>query len=205
MLGFLHSCRLCQTAFTGALCTRCRATNAHRFSAREPLVAHAWTLTAYESPVGEAIARCKRTHDRALALVLARLFAKRVAPLLLGLDGLTLVPAPTSWSRQLQRGFHLPAMQAHALAKELGVPWCSALSLKRGPQQAHMSTDARRTNLRGRLRGTHAIPNTVLVIDDVFTTGNTANACARELLGDETKRVHIATLCAKRDAAASFA
>lgn len=205
MLARLHSCRLCLRPVTGALCRDCGASNTHRFRPAHQALSAAWTLAGYDTPIGEAVARCKRTHDRALAVALARLFARRLAPRLANMSPIALVPTPTTWRRQLARGFHLPSLQAAALARALQAPWVPALRLACGPRQADMDLEARRLNLAGRLRSARGVPCAVLLIDDVWTTGHTAAACARELLGDQTPWVRVATLCAKRAEASTFA
>ena len=190
---------------SGPLCRACGASNTHRFDPRQPSLGAAWTLAGYDTALGEAVARCKRTNDRALAVALSRLFARRLAPHVLDMGSVTLVPTPTTWRRQLRRGFHLPSLQAAALAEATSFRWQHALHLACGPRQADMDATARRVNLVGRLRSSRSVPNAVLLIDDVWTTGHTAAACARELLGDQTKWVRIATICAKRNEASSIA
>jgi len=189
---------------TSPLCSDCRASHTHRFTPKHAAISGAWTLAGYDTPLGEAIARCKRTDDRALAVTLARLFARRLAPHLAAMPNVTLVPTPTTKRRQLKRGFHLPSLQAAALAHAMRTRWRTALHLEHGPKQADMGLEARRHNLIGRLRSVRSVPHTVVLVDDVWTTGQTAAACARELLGDHTEWVKVATLCAKRVEGSSF-
>jgi predicted amidophosphoribosyltransferase len=73
------------------------------------------------------------------------------------------------------------------------------LNRRAGPAQKGLDFAARRENLRGRIgpagrTGKRPPPPEVVVIDDVFTTGATADACARVLRGMGSRTVSVVTL-----------
>jgi len=107
----------------------------------------------------------------------------------------SLMPVPSPWTRRAKRGFHLPSLLARALSVSTEVPVTEGLRIAPGRRQAGLNRAQRLVNLRKRLRSTRPVQGRVLLIDDVWTTGATAQACAKELLGDQTEEVHIATLC----------
>ena len=78
------------------------------------------------------------------------------------------------------------------------VPVRDVLRARPGPRQASLDVAGRRKSASSRIRGDVPIFGRVLLVDDVVTTGATAEACARELLGSGAAEVWLATLCATR-------
>jgi ComF family protein len=117
---------------------------------------------------------------RSLARPLARLMRRRGADVLDGAD--YLVPVPLHPSRRRQRGFN----QAEDLARHIGLPVLSALRRTRATRpQLDLPAAQRHRNVRRAFAltqgGRHAAGRTVVLVDDVSTTGATLQACARVL------------------------
>ena len=189
-------CVVCDTPEVHGLCEDC----ARRWSLRpldRPLegVQHGVALTAYDSATGDRLRRAKYGADRTAIRALACLFAAEVAPWLRGAVD-AVVPAPSTWVRRARRGFAVAAVLADAVSRRLGVPRVHALAIRSGSPNAGQGAVARRTNLRTRVRSVRPVAGRVALIDDVVTTGATAEACARELLGDASAHVVLAVLCA---------
>jgi ComF family protein len=100
------------------------------------------------------------------------------------------VPMPLHWRKRWQRGFNQAELLAREIARRWNAPVNHALRRRRaGRPQAGLTNAQRRSNVAGvfaikrnlfdeqkPLKGKR-----VLLIDDVFTTGATASACARVL------------------------
>lgn len=124
----------------------------------------------------------------------------------IGWDFDVIVPVPLHPIREKQRGFNQSRLLAKGISENIGVPLMdkSLIRIKNTPQQARLSGHERRKNLMGafqvkELKNGPGGPDifeekTVLLVDDVYTTGSTADQCARVLLGSGAKRVYIITL-----------
>ncbi len=118
------------------------------------------------------------------------------------LDGKSLiVPIPLHYSRLVRRKFNQSALLALKLAStsQLDVSPDLLVRHRRTPSQKGLSWRARRRNVAGAFsirqnRKEVLQDRNVVLVDDVFTTGATVEACAKTLKRHGAKRVDVLTL-----------
>lgn len=125
---------------------------------------------------------------------LAREAAVLVAETIPRPAGTALVPVPGDPERAWHRG----DVPARALARELGSIWrldaLDALERSRAlRRQRGLTLDERRRNVRGSVRARHGLPDEVCVVDDVYTSGATADACAAACRRAGARRARVIT------------
>jgi ComF family protein len=142
----------------------------------------------------------KRWSGEDLAEVIAALWARPMADRLAHLGVDVVIPLPLHWLRRWRRGFNAGDLLAMALARELKVP-CWQRTLKRiratAPQVAQKNPTARKENVKGAFRarpGFNLVGKTVVIVDDVLTTGATAGAAARALRELKPDAIYVAVL-----------
>jgi predicted amidophosphoribosyltransferase len=127
---------------------------------------------------------------------LAGFFADHAAAALgIAGEGLPVVPVP---SRPGRRTPDPVERVAACLERRHGIAVRRLLVRTGGFQQKSLDLPRRRENLRGRIHlggvnGTVELPAHVILLDDIFTTGATIDACARVLLDAGCKRVDAIT------------
>ncbi|MHC8323595.1 ComF family protein [Pseudomonas sp. GB2N2] len=154
-----------------------------------------WT---YSFPVDSLITRFKHSakwpYGRLLGELLAQFLHHRFDEYLARPDAL--VPIPLATKRLRQRGFNQAAMLARWLSTSLDIP-CEEALVKRiqdTDAQQDLNADARKKNLRNAFA---LIPNAPIkgrhlaLVDDVLTTGATAQALARMLREAGAARVDV--------------
>lgn len=159
----------------------------------------AFRMASYEGPLREAILRMKNWTGEDLAEVLGGMWAKIMAPRLAPFRPDAVVPVPLHWMRRLRRGYNANDRLAQALAMELAIPCRRALRCIRRtpPQTMQPSATARKENVKHAFEARHASGiegQTVILVDDVMTTGATASEAARALRALRPTAIYVAVL-----------
>lgn len=206
--GFCRPCLQELTADAAPTCPRCASTVGPFAETSEGCVrcrrdvCHfngVYRLGLYGGRLRQAILRIKRAEGEALAWALGGLLAARLHAPLAALGIAAVVPLPLHWLRRLKRGYNQAEAAAEPVAAGLGASlrpgWLRRVKLT--PAQSSLTPSERRLLPRGVFRGrapATAKGANLLLVDDVLTTGSTANAAAWALKRAGAGAVWVAVL-----------
>jgi ComF family protein len=177
--------RLPQSVGTEPVCGRCLG--------RPPGFQRSFCPFAYESPIDHLIRSFKYRGNLAAGRLLARLFCERAAPRSAPLPE-CIVPVPLATRRYRQRGFNQALELGSHIARQLAVPLRADLVVRsrETAEQAGLKLQQRRRNVRRAFAVVRRIDaRHVAILDDVMTTGSTANEVARVLRGAGVRYVEV--------------
>jgi ComF family protein len=203
-----HFCSSCSAALPliqGPLCPRCgipfvSQEGADHFCGgcmeNAPAFDAARSIGVYAGALRKAIHLLKYTSRPLLAAPLGMLLAQQGRQLL-DQDHDLIIPVPLHARRVRQRGFN----QSLALAREVGKRWGIAVAAE-GMERARWTDPQtmlherqRQRNVRDAFRCTTIVEmKKILLIDDVYTSGSTANECAKVLKRNGARRITVLTL-----------
>jgi ComF family protein len=156
-------------------------------------------LGNYAGPLhnGILLAKDKQHADVAIQLTKLLVAVRGTALRKLPLDGV--VPVPAHWRRRLHYGHNSAEVLAATVARELQLPLVRGLLVRRRatPPQHELTPTQRRQNMRDAFAvRPHAdlVGANLLLVDDVLTTGATANEAAKMLLSAGAAQVSVAVL-----------
>jgi ComF family protein len=177
-------CGLPLQATEAGICAPCLA--------RPPRIARTRSAVAYGELSRSLAIRLK--YGRKVAI--ARTMARYMAPLVGTADQPLLVPVPLHRSRLWHRGFNQSALVARELSRRLGIAADPIVlrRTRRTPPLKGMSPLQRRKTVSGAFRVADkqsVAGRTIILVDDVLTTGSTAEACARALKRAGAARVEL--------------
>jgi ComF family protein len=144
---------------------------------------------AYDDPVRRIVAAWKERGLRRLTVWAAGVVVETLAPV--AADCVTFVPPDRE--RVLQRGHHPAESLARELARSWGLEATALLQrIRRVRPQRGLSRAERRRNVSGAFEA-RPPPASVLLVDDVYTTGATVHAAASALRRAGARRVEVVT------------
>ncbi len=197
-------CRGCVAAFPlldGALCVVCSTPllqpgTCARCASQRPAFQKVTSAFRYTGLVRRAILALKYSNRPGLASPLAVALAGMVER---PGEGAALCAVPMHAEREAARGYNHAALLAAELARCWGLPLMPGEALTRliaTPSQVQLDYEGRLANVQGAFsaQASTVRGQTIVLIDDICTTGATLNACAEELLAAGTLAVSAITL-----------
>lgn len=180
---------------TREYCYDCVAKGYHRQSN----ITQAKALYLYKGAIKESMYRFKYSNKREYAAFFAQRAEVQYGQWMKQKGVEAIIPVPMYKKKQRRRGYNQAQTFAEELSKQMGVPVNSDLVqrvLDTAPQK-ELGELQRKNNLK---KAFHTGKNVVqyscaMVVDDIYTTGSTAEAVARELIKQGTHRVYLLTIC----------
>jgi ComF family protein len=174
-----------------ALCARCMA--------QPPVYTEARSVFRYDEHSRVPLLALKYHDQTQLAPVLAQWLARAGRPYASKVQAV--LPVPLHYWRFVRRRYNQAALLAHALGGLTGLRVLpdTLLRIRATPTQSGLTRRQREANMRGAFKvpaakRPHVRGISVLLVDDVMTTGATLDACARALHDAGAVDVYVLTL-----------
>lgn len=156
-------------------------------------------LCIYEGPVITSLSAIKYNNKRKFSKFYIEEIRRRKRMELKKLSVDLVVPVPIHWKKKRTRGFNQAELFANGIGQIIGRPVALDLisRIHETKPQKQLNPAQRRRNLKNAFRGNYKVykklqyPKKVLVVDDIYTTGATAEAVTSVLKGLGVQEVYI--------------
>lgn len=159
-------------------------------------------LVNYEEHAAKSMAKIKYKNKREYLDFYGEAVCLRYEKLIRRMDAQVLVPVPVHPARKRERGFNQAELLANRIGNRLGIPVCPdmlARNKKTMPQKG-LDPSGRLKNLEEAFSAGKLFEGVegVILVDDIYTTGSTIEACTRVLKKAGIKRVYFLAVCIGR-------
>jgi ComF family protein len=151
----------------------------------------------YQPPLSNWVLNLKFHHGWRWGQMLGQLLAPHVAQLDCPIDRTVICPVPMHWYRRWERGYNQAQLIADEVGKHVNIPVMSLLKRNRyTPSQTRVVPSQRTVNVSQSVTGRKMDLKdwTVILLDDVKTSGATLNNCCRQLKTMGCKRIIAAVI-----------
>lgn len=157
-----------------------------------------YSLWVHKGGVQQSIYQFKYHNRRIYSQFFGRELLFRYGQAVRGWEITFIIPIPLSKKRRRSRGFNQAELLALQLGRGLGIPvdGKSLVRVRDTNPQKQMDVRGRSSNLRNAFAwtGKNSIQGNVLLIDDIYTTGNTIDAAARVLKQNGAGKIYFLTI-----------
>jgi ComF family protein len=184
-------CKMCGKMFEtsimeGDLCETC-STFRKKFN-------FARALFLYNHVSKQVIMKIKKQSDNETARKCCKMIFSKYKDLFKSAN--LIVPVPSHWTRILKRGYNPASIIAIELSKISNIQYCNVLKrIRKTDYQKNKTIQERIENVKGAFFCRKDLSDqTVILVDDVFTTGATLNECSDSLKKSGCREVICFTL-----------
>ncbi len=206
-VGVQRMCPACRQRvqyLSGPLCCQCGKKLSDReaeycgdCSRKRHLFTAGRGLYEYED-IASALYRFKYDGRREYARFFGRELARQLGNYIRSLEPDGLVPIPMYPAKERRRGYNQAGLLAQTLGRELGLPVYSKLVTRNRNTRPlkELNSEERQNNLKRafNLEQNGVKLKTIILVDDIYTTGSTMDQVSAVLLGGGCKRVYFVTL-----------
>jgi len=185
--------KILQENYAHDICVDCRE-SAHQF-------VKGYTCVQYGLHEKELLLAFKYGGQAFIGEKIAEVMADRLKPENLKTD--LIIPVPMFRRKQRERGYNQAEILAKCLSKKLGLPCACKLLLRveNTPAMSGLSSAERRLNIEhafcvAKSAEDEITGRRILLVDDIYTTGSTASACAQALMEQGACEVRVITFAA---------
>lgn len=164
-----------------------------------PLWTRADSCFVYDGSITQLMRRWKYGKQASAERVLTEAFFGWMQAMKLTSEATAIIAVPMHPKKLRQRGFNTAYLLAKQVSKHLELPLLDKALIRHihTDSQAGLDKAARQQNLRGAFRvEAHALHQhqRILLVDDVYTTGSTAQVCSQLLQAEGVQHLHLVTL-----------
>lgn len=145
-----------------------------------------------------AIYRFKYGNKREYAAAFAREIYENLGMQITGWQAEALVPVPLHRKKQRKRGYNQAKLLAEELGRLTGIPVCGdwVARCRNTVPQKELNASARQNNLKRAFKITRndVKLSTIIIIDDIYTTGQTVDEISGLLLENGVRKIYVLTL-----------
>lgn len=153
----------------------------------------------YDKTMRDSIARYKYGNRKEYAAFYAEEILRKCGKEMRFWNAEALIPVPLHGSRRRKRGYNQAELLAKELSRRCGIPTDTRVLFRtrRTKAQKNLSDRERLTNVRGAFSvGRKGVPyQTVILVDDIYTTGSTIDEAARVLRENGAQTVYFLSIC----------
>ncbi|NQY73134.1 MAG: ComF family protein [Candidatus Margulisbacteria bacterium] len=195
-----NMCEICHSFCDQEICDSCLKTlPIHPKIKSIPPLTNIHSLCRYEDPIKHLLSRIKFDGQKHIASHLSTLLKRHIpSQTLKNID--VIIPVPLHSARYKKRGFNQVDLLFQPLAKATHIPYHNHIlsRIKATPPLFNLDKEQRPIILQDAFCIHHPkviLGKNVMIVDDIYTTGSTLNACGRLLKKKGAKSVQGMTLC----------
>ena len=199
-------CLRCGKALSHADAALCRDCETRGSEEREHLFDAGRSLLIYTEEVSGMISRFKFENRRDIGRRLGAMMACGLRTEIAAMKAYVLVPVPLHPKKLAERGFDQTALLAQALAQAWNADRLTVLPLLARSRETRpmkeLNSEERMRNIAAALSlapGITGVPERVILVDDIYTTGSTLDACAGVLKRAGVRTVDFVTAATGMD------